>query len=322
MNVFSTKKISPDLRREYWNDAICETFTGLVNDFADNNHIQAELISTSLGDLTYAHVKTTSSKVSHTRQHTSKSKEKVFLLHLQIANESINSQHGHEVFLRKGDFTLVDSEFPYRVEFNTPISMGVVRIPYDSLQERISTPEDIIGHKFSGSKNISGLLSRMLRGFWNQANLINCDSLNRQLADNMMDLLTTAYREQTNSVISPDSIRRVRYLQIKKFIDYNLSDPDLAPTKVATVFKITPRYMHRIFAEFGTDRETVGQYILARRLEECARQFRDLKAAHLKITDIAFVWGFNSMTHFSRVFKERYGASPRCFRHNYANVPT
>ncbi|NOZ42961.1 MAG: helix-turn-helix domain-containing protein, partial [Alphaproteobacteria bacterium] len=38
--------------------------------------------------------------------------------------------------------------------------------------------------------------------------------------------------------------------------------------------------------------------------------------------DIAFVWGFNSMTHFSRVFKERYGASPRCFRHNCANVPT
>jgi len=117
MNIFSTKKLPPNLRREYWNDAICEAFTGLVTDFMDDSHFQAELISTSLGDLTYAHVRTTRSKVSHTTHHASKSTEKVFLLHLQLANESMNSQRNREVLLKKGDFTLVDSESPYRVEF-------------------------------------------------------------------------------------------------------------------------------------------------------------------------------------------------------------
>ena len=320
MNIFSTKKLPPKLRREYWNDAICEAFTGLVTDFTDDSHFQAELTSIPLGDLTYAHVRSTSSKVSHTTRHTSKSTEKVFLLHLQLANESINSQRGREVFLRKGDFTLVDSESPYRVEFNNPISMGVMRIPYKDLQERLSSPGEIVGHKFSGDKNISGLLSRMLQGFWTQKNLGSSDKINRRLAYNILDLLATSYQEQTNSVINLNSIRQLRFLQVKRFIDYNLSDPELSPTRIAGIFKITPRYLHRIFAEFSTETQTIGQYILTRRLEECARQFRNIKNSHLKITDIAFTWGFNSMTHFSRVFKERYGASPRTFRRGSQNI--
>ncbi|PCJ38140.1 MAG: hypothetical protein COA81_13350 [Alphaproteobacteria bacterium] len=173
MELFSTKSLPPNLRLEYWNDAISDAFTGLVTDFIDDGHFQAELMSMPLGDLTYARVKTTSSKVSHTMHHASKSKEKVFLLHLQLANGSLNSQKGNEVFLKEGDFTLVDSESPYRVEFDDPISMGVMRIPYDSLRERIPNPDDIVGHKFSGSNNISGLLSQMLRGFWKQKNIIN-----------------------------------------------------------------------------------------------------------------------------------------------------
>lgn len=320
MELFSTKLLPPNLRLEYWNDAISDAFTGLVTDFVDDGHFQAELMSMSLGDLTYAHVMTSSSKVSHTMQHASKSKEKVFLLHLQLANKSLNSQRGNEVLLEEGDFTLVDSESPYRVEFDDPISMGVLRIPYDSLRERVPNPDDIIGNKFSGNNNISGLLSQMLRGFWKQDNIINCGFVHRQFANNMLDLLATSYQCQTNRTISSNSMRRLRYLQLKRFIDYNLSDPDLSPTKIAGVFKITPRYMHRIFAEFGTGAETVGQYMLNRRLEECARQFRDTEISYLKITDIAFTWGFNSMTHFSRVFKEKYGLSPRSFRKDIPRI--
>lgn len=316
MELFSTKTLPQNLRREYWNDAICEAFTGLVTDFMDEDDFHAELMSMELGELTYAQVKTTSSKVSHTMQHASKSKEKVFLLHLQLSNGSLNSQRGNEVFLKEGDFTLVDSESAYRVEFDDPISMGVMRIPYDCLRERIPDPEDIVGHKFSGSNNISGLLSQMLRGFWKQKNIIDSGFVRRQFANNMLDLLATSYQSQTSRMISSNSIQKLRYLQIKRFIDYNLSDPDLSPTKIAGIFKITPRYMHRIYAEFGTGAETVGQYMLHRRLEECAQQFHDMDASHLNITDIAFTWGFNSMTHFSRVFKERYGLSPRSFRND------
>ncbi|MBL4801224.1 MAG: helix-turn-helix domain-containing protein [Emcibacter sp.] len=314
MEVFSTRGLPPKLRREYWNDAICEAFTDLVTDFVIEDDFQAELASCPLGDLSYSRVKTTSSKVSHTKYHAAKSTDKVFLLHIQLANKSLNSQRGKEVSLEVGDFTIVDSSSPYSVAFDDPIAMGVMRIPCNALLERLSNPEDMVGCKFYGNKDVSGLLSQMLRGFWNQKNAITNDMVNRQLANNILDLLVTSFQGQNSHSISPNCIRKERYLQIRRFIDYNLSDPELSPTKIAKVFKITPRYLHQIFAEFGESRETVGQYMLSRRLEECAYQFKDRNVSQLKITDIAFNWGFNSMTHFSRVFKGKYGSSPRIFR--------
>ena len=32
------------------------------------------------------------------------------------------------------------------------------------------------------------------------------------------------------------------------------------------------------------------------------------------LPELAFGWGFNNATHFARVFKERFGCSPRDYR--------
>ena len=51
-----------------------------------------------------------------------------------------------------------------------------------------------------------------------------------------------------------------------------------------------------------------------RRVERCADDLRDPGQAHRPITDICFSWGFNSTSHFSRLFKERFGVTPRGYR--------
>jgi AraC-like DNA-binding protein len=61
-------------------------------------------------------------------------------------------------------------------------------------------------------------------------------------------------------------------------------------------------------------KETVSAYVLRRRLEECARQMADPRWRGHSISEIAFAWGFNSASHFTRCFRERYGRSPRDYR--------
>ena len=63
----------------------------------------------------------------------------------------------------------------------------------------------------------------------------------------------------------------------------------------------------------STDK-TLSRYILEQRLEQCAKNLRNPLLAHLTITEIALQWGFNDMSHFSRVFRSRYGESPRAMR--------
>ena len=57
-----------------------------------------------------------------------------------------------------------------------------------------------------------------------------------------------------------------------------------------------------------------AEYKSHRRLSHCAASLRDPSQAHRSITDICFSYGFNSTSHFSRLFKERFGIAPRDYR--------
>jgi AraC family transcriptional regulator, positive regulator of tynA and feaB len=51
-----------------------------------------------------------------------------------------------------------------------------------------------------------------------------------------------------------------------------------------------------------------------RRLIRCAEALRDPSRAHLSVTDICFSYGFSSSSHFSRLFKDRFGVPPVRYR--------
>jgi AraC family transcriptional activator of tynA and feaB len=56
------------------------------------------------------------------------------------------------------------------------------------------------------------------------------------------------------------------------------------------------------------------KWVWSQRLDRCAS---DLKAPLLKsrtIGEIAYQWGFSDVSHFSRAFKQRFGATPREWR--------
>jgi AraC family transcriptional regulator, positive regulator of tynA and feaB len=106
------------------------------------------------------------------------------------------------------------------------------------------------------------------------------------------------------------SARRGLYAAIVTFIEANLADPLLSAPTVAAHFGISIRYLHRVFEE--TDR-TFGQAVLERRLLRCAK---DLGAAvDVRISDVAFRWGFGDISHFNRSFRQRFGFSPREYRY-------
>jgi AraC-like DNA-binding protein len=118
-------------------------------------------------------------------------------------------------------------------------------------------------------------------------------------------------------VVADAAIVGARRIQIKRYIEANLRDPELSVRSVAAAFGISPRYLHILFA---SENETVSSYILRRRLEECGKQLADALWQRRTITEIAFGWGFNNATHFARVFRNHYGTSPREYRNAHVRV--
>ena len=62
------------------------------------------------------------------------------------------------------------------------------------------------------------------------------------------------------------------------------------------------------------DPDSFRGYVQTQRLERCKRDLGDPAYQARHIGEIAFAWGFNDLAHFSRIFKQRFGVSPREWR--------
>jgi transcriptional regulator GlxA family with amidase domain len=71
---------------------------------------------------------------------------------------------------------------------------------------------------------------------------------------------------------------------------------------------------------FSDQEDTVARYILRRRLEECARSLQSSAHRNRSVTAIAFDHGFNSATHFGRVFRDKFNMTPREFRREKGGI--
>lgn len=98
----------------------------------------------------------------------------------------------------------------------------------------------------------------------------------------------------------------------KGHIALRLRDPDLSIEGLGAAVGVSKRYLHKLFQAGAGD--TLGRYILARRLDRCRDDLLNPALSAQSITAIAFNWGFNDASHFSHTFKRRFGVSPKAFR--------
>jgi AraC family transcriptional regulator, positive regulator of tynA and feaB len=311
LETFSTAELPLHRRLEYWNDLTGSAFTPLVTDPVDRRAFVGRLTQTQVGEIRLAEARSEPAIVRHSRQHVARTRDALFMLCLQLDGVSVNRQQGREAVLRYGDFHLLDSSRPYEVSFQQPNRMLVLSVPHPELARRMPNPESLVGIAMSGRSGVSGLLSSLLCNFWQQRRTGDETFLSPRFSEAILDLVASAYASITAAAPEGSSIAIARREQIRSYIETHLHDPALTPGSVAAAVHLSPRRLHQLFEADG---ETVGAYILRRRLEECARAMSDASQRSRTVTEIAFLHGFNNASHFGRVFRERYQSTPSDYR--------
>ncbi|GAA1227475.1 helix-turn-helix domain-containing protein [Pseudonocardia alaniniphila] len=92
--------------------------------------------------------------------------------------------------------------------------------------------------------------------------------------------------------------------RVLDYIDANLDDTLLCPSKIATAHGVSVRTLYSSVDGLGM---SLGSYIRHRRL---ARSHDDLLFGSEPVAVVARRWGFASPAYFSRVFRDRYGMPP------------
>lgn len=311
MQSFTTRGLEPHRRLAYWNACAGASFSPLVSDPADIRSFHGSIERTDIGTLSLAEACSEAQTVRHSHAHVARTRGSLFFLMLQLAGESRTRQDGREAFLKPGDFMLCDSTRPYEIVFPCANRMLVLGIPDAQLRRQVACPESLVTVPLRAGDDLAGLLSRFLRSFWTACHQELDAEAAARVSAAILHLLGAAYAEVARPPGSRSAVAAAQRIRIVNHIEAHLHDPLLTPTRVAESCRITPRYLHHLFA--STD-ETVGRYVLRRRLEECARALLAQAHSGRTVAAIAFDHGFSSPTHFGRVFHQHFGMTPREYR--------
>lgn len=104
-------------------------------------------------------------------------------------------------------------------------------------------------------------------------------------------------------------MRSGRLHEATRHICRKLADPDLTPTTAAIWLGVSVRTLHAAFEATGG---SFFRYVQNRRLDECYAAL--LAQPDRAVTDVAFGWGFNSMSSFYRAFRAQFGTTPSQLR--------
>lgn len=313
LHIFDTNTVDDSNQFDYWNELVCNVFIGLDCLRSEQSDLYQGIIKVlDIDAIEISMVHADASNVLRNEQHISKSVDNVFMLHLQIEGTSVQSQQGNVCELRPGDLAICQSSEPYSLCFDEHIKMLVVKIPYWLILNDIRQPELLAGLKISQNEGISNLLIEHIKQIWLLRESVNDLLYNNEIGNTLSSLLSMTVRQAYPELFgTTDIIKNTQLLRLKSYIRKNLSNPNLSPSVIAQANGISSRYMRKIFSEEET---TCSKQISNLRIGMIAEELKDRHNSHTSISQIAFKWGFNNVSHFSRAFKDSTGMSPSSYR--------
>ncbi len=228
---------------------------------------------------------------------------------LMLAGEHRLRQGDNEVTLGPGDLSVWDASRPAEFSARGPVRQISVLIPRAKLNLYASTIEDVCAQRIDGHSGLGLLLASHLQTLGEVLPSADAATCARAEAATL-DLINAAIRPETAGAYK-SSIHRTMLHRIQDYMISNLHDPGLSPKSIADAFRISPRYLHKLFE---ASEHTVSEWLLHRRLLACRASFQDPALNHMTITEIAFSVGFNSAPYFSRVYRQAFGTTPTATR--------
>jgi len=309
--LLSTFEVPEYERFDYWRELICDVFVRLDCTSPSRRSFSGSIYNQVFSKMQISSMRADRMRVERSRRQIAKSCEDYFLIAIQGYGSSVGSQDGRQVHLNPGDLALFDSTRPYQVYFEPGFRHDVLRIPRRVFHRRVGGLDTLTSTLISGRHGAGKLASRFLRALPKELGSLH-ENTAMQLSNTCLDILSLALGDlSARAKVQQTTTLSMWLIKIKNFIEEELHDPELSPSTIANAFGISTRYLNIIFEN---EKNSTGKYIWERRMEKC---YLDLAAdAHAgrSISDIAFGWGYNDMSHFSRSFRARYGMSPRDFR--------
>ncbi|MFJ4112303.1 transcriptional regulator FeaR [Pseudomonas sp. NPDC089758] len=230
-----------------------------------------------------------------------------YLVH-QVAGNSTMVHCENQSTLNPGDLVLLDSSRPSDFYFSGMSEQISLVIPRHRIEVKGKGQKLKLNNKINATSRTGVVAGLITHQFFERSDE---DKELEALMDALISLIRPSVASSENAPLSYSAkVQQTYFEKALHYIDARLANFELNPDMIAGELGTSKRTLQRIFAQQGL---SIGRYILDRRLDRCASEFES-ETDIQKISAVAFAWGFNDVSHFSRAFKTRFGVSPRCFR--------
>lgn len=313
--LHSTKDVSKRQRFSYWQDLICDILVNLDCSAPQPADFTGSIYNQYFANLQISTMVSDQMSLFRSPQRIARAREDYFLVAIEGRSRSFGAQDGREALLDKSDFALFDSTRPYDVGFKPGFQHFVIKIPRKALLNRVGPVHNLTGMRIRGDRGAGRLASQFFRTLQEELNHLD-EATATRLGETGLDLLAAALADMSAEARLDGKATRAAWVaRIKSFINSHLGDPTLSPAMIAAALGVSTRYLSMLFAD---EEMSIERFIWDRRLKKCLAALGDPAQKGCTISAIAFGWGFSDMSHFSRSFRERFGLSPREYRHEAA----
>jgi AraC-like DNA-binding protein len=223
---------------------------------------------------------------------------------------SLLSQRGQEIELRAGDAIALLHAEPAIVTYEEGLQFGL-SVPRDALTPRVTNIDSLAMRPISRRTEALRLLMTYLRSALRDGALA-APKLRDAVVNHIHDLAALAISECAPlGESSGSAVVAARHSAALDHITKHFQDPELSLELVARCQGISPRYLQHLMTSSGTSfTERVNEL----RLQRAFALLIESHGRARRISDIALEVGFSDISHFNRLFRTRFGVSPRGVR--------
>jgi len=297
-----------------WHDATCQSFVPLEIRASKGAPFLNTAANEALGDLNVTELVTAAQQVCRTRALASRAERRIYKATLQLAGRSILSQEGRSAVLRPGEWGVYDTARPYEVAVEQGAHFLVLQIAPAHVCVWEPYLQRAVGRAFSAKRGSARIAMNTLRLALSETPSLSA-AARRDIAGSILQMMGLNICEQLGGagMSDLDEVRHAQFRSICQHIDEHLHDPALSVDSVAAHFRISRRYLYKLFESQGL---APADHIQGLRLERCRSLLSDT-AVLRQISEIAYQHGFADSATFSHAFRRRFGLSPTQWRRQH-----
>jgi AraC-like DNA-binding protein len=316
---FDTAGVDAGERFDRWAEASAQLFVPLRFCAPPDQPFRGRIRGAALGPIRLCEIAATAHTVQRTPRLVRAGGGEHFKLSLMLEGSALIVQDDREAVLRPGDFAIYDCDRPYTLHGADGYRMVVGLLPHEHFRLAPERVAQLTATRIPGDAGLAWALAPFLARLARMpaaAPEAGTDGVVRssQVVGNVLDLIGALCESRlpADDPLRPSARRATALLHsARAYADAHLGDPALSPGMIAAAHYVSVRHLHTAFEPTGI---SVARWIRERRLERCRAELRDPAHAQETVATIAARWGLVDSSHFSRVFRQAYGMSPRDFR--------